>query len=127
MGLCISPSPPSLSTLSEEVSSENFLDYKSRGVNGSHKGQIVWKIEANSYFVERKCISGNTSKTSYITVHYIPHTLREMFYNGCSICHSEQDTASSVHIVNLYIQWGKKVFSQPPIVQVLPLKKMRGL
>ncbi len=25
----------------------------------------------------------------------------------------------------LYLQWGKKVFSQPPIVQVLPLKKMR--
>ncbi len=25
----------------------------------------------------------------------------------------------------LYIQWWKKVFSQPPIVQVLPLKKMR--
>ncbi len=24
-----------------------------------------------------------------------------------------------------YIQWGKKVFSQPPIVQVLTLKKMR--
>ncbi len=24
------------------------------------------------------------------------------------------------------LQWGKKVFSQPPIVQVLPLKKMRG-
>ncbi len=23
------------------------------------------------------------------------------------------------------IQWGKKVFSQPPIVQVLPLRKMR--
>ncbi len=26
---------------------------------------------------------------------------------------------------SLLIQWGKKVFSQPPIVQVLPLKKMR--
>ncbi len=25
----------------------------------------------------------------------------------------------------IYLQWGKKVFSQPPIVQVLPLKKMR--
>ncbi len=25
----------------------------------------------------------------------------------------------------VHIQWGKKVFSQPPIVQVLPLKKMR--
>ncbi len=31
--------------------------------------------------------------------------------------------AHDVHIV--YVQWGKKVFSQPPIVQVLPLKKMR--
>ncbi len=28
-------------------------------------------------------------------------------------------------IAEIYIQWGKKVFSQPPIVQVLPLKKMR--
>jgi hypothetical protein len=27
----------------------------------------------------------------------------------------------------IYVQWGKKVFSQPPIVQVLPLKMMRGL
>ncbi len=25
----------------------------------------------------------------------------------------------------MHIQWGKKVFSQPPIVQVLPLKKIR--
>ena len=41
-------------SLADEVLSENFLDYKSRGVNGSHKGQIVWKIEANSYFVESK-------------------------------------------------------------------------
>ncbi|XP_031415528.1 E3 ubiquitin-protein ligase HECW1 isoform X2 [Clupea harengus] len=38
--------------LFDEVLSENFLDYKNRGVNGSHKGQIVWKIEASSYFVE---------------------------------------------------------------------------
>ncbi len=28
-------------------------------------------------------------------------------------------------LVELQIQWVKKVFSQPPIVQVLPLKKMR--
>ncbi len=27
--------------------------------------------------------------------------------------------------IYIYIQWGKKLFSQPPIVQVLPLKKMR--
>ncbi|KAK3551937.1 hypothetical protein QTP70_031518, partial [Hemibagrus guttatus] len=38
--------------LSDEVLSENFLDYKNRGVNGSHKGQIVWKIDASSYFME---------------------------------------------------------------------------
>ncbi|XP_030624293.1 E3 ubiquitin-protein ligase HECW1 [Chanos chanos] len=38
--------------LIDEVLSENFLDYKNRGVNGSHKGQIVWKIDSSSYFVE---------------------------------------------------------------------------
>ena len=27
--------------------------------------------------------------------------------------------------LEINIQWGKKVFSQPPIVQVLPLKKTR--
>ncbi len=27
--------------------------------------------------------------------------------------------------IHFHIQWGKKVFSQPPIVQFLPLKKMR--
>ncbi len=31
----------------------------------------------------------------------------------------------SKNMYNINIQWGKKVFSQPPIVQVLPLKKMR--
>uniref|UniRef100_H0X935 HECT-type E3 ubiquitin transferase n=1 Tax=Otolemur garnettii TaxID=30611 RepID=H0X935_OTOGA len=36
----------------DEVLSENFLDYKNRGVNGSHRGQIIWKIDASSYFVE---------------------------------------------------------------------------
>ncbi|XP_051538688.1 E3 ubiquitin-protein ligase HECW1-like isoform X2 [Myxocyprinus asiaticus] len=36
----------------DEVLSENFLDYKSRGVSGSHTGQIVWKIDASLYFME---------------------------------------------------------------------------
>ena len=36
----------------DEPLSENFLDYKNRGVNGSHKGHIVWKIEASSYCPE---------------------------------------------------------------------------
>ncbi|XP_010609169.1 LOW QUALITY PROTEIN: E3 ubiquitin-protein ligase HECW1 [Fukomys damarensis] len=38
--------------LIDEVLSENFLDYKNRGVNGSQRGQIIWKIDASSYFVE---------------------------------------------------------------------------
>ncbi|XP_048195370.1 E3 ubiquitin-protein ligase HECW1 [Perognathus longimembris pacificus] len=38
--------------LIDEVLSENFLDYKNRGVNGSHRGQIIWKIDSSSYFVE---------------------------------------------------------------------------
>ncbi|CAL8311026.1 unnamed protein product [Merluccius merluccius] len=36
----------------DEPLSENFLDYKNRGVNGSQKGQIVWKVEASPYFTE---------------------------------------------------------------------------
>ncbi|XP_048695070.2 E3 ubiquitin-protein ligase HECW1 isoform X2 [Caretta caretta] len=38
--------------LIDEVLSENFLDYKNRGINGSHRGQIIWKIDASSYFIE---------------------------------------------------------------------------
>ncbi|KAK9953686.1 hypothetical protein ABG768_017663 [Culter alburnus] len=38
--------------LIDEVLSENFLDYKSRGVSGSHKGQIVWRIDASLCFME---------------------------------------------------------------------------
>ncbi|XP_010883997.2 E3 ubiquitin-protein ligase HECW1 isoform X2 [Esox lucius] len=38
--------------LVDEVLSENFLDYKNRGVNGSHKGRIVWKIDISSFFAD---------------------------------------------------------------------------
>ncbi len=46
------------------------------------------------------------------------------------ICDSSFDSTNlyiqCIYIyIYIYIQWGKKVFSQPPIVQVLPLKKMR--
>ncbi|XP_035981079.1 E3 ubiquitin-protein ligase HECW1 isoform X3 [Fundulus heteroclitus] len=36
--------------LVDETLSENFLDYKNRGISGSHNGQIVWKIESSSNF-----------------------------------------------------------------------------
>uniref|UniRef100_A0A7N6BCY5 HECT-type E3 ubiquitin transferase n=1 Tax=Anabas testudineus TaxID=64144 RepID=A0A7N6BCY5_ANATE len=36
--------------LLDETLSENFLDYKNRGISGSHKGQIVWKIDSSSHF-----------------------------------------------------------------------------
>ncbi len=37
--------------------------------------------------------------------------------------HTQGVTATNYS--SLHVQWGKKVFSQPPIVQVLPLEKMR--
>lgn len=37
---------------SDELLSENFLDYKNRGINGSHRGQIIWKIDSSSHFSE---------------------------------------------------------------------------
>nr|XP_015810552.2 E3 ubiquitin-protein ligase HECW1 isoform X2 [Nothobranchius furzeri] len=36
--------------LIDEDLSENFLDYKNRGISGSHKGQIFWKIDSGSHF-----------------------------------------------------------------------------
>ncbi|XP_032407033.1 E3 ubiquitin-protein ligase HECW1 isoform X7 [Xiphophorus hellerii] len=36
--------------LVDENLSDNFLDYKNRGISGSHKGQIVWKIDSSSNF-----------------------------------------------------------------------------
>ncbi|XP_034028892.1 E3 ubiquitin-protein ligase HECW1 [Thalassophryne amazonica] len=33
-----------------ETLSENFLDYKNRGISGSHNGQIIWKIDSSSQF-----------------------------------------------------------------------------
>ncbi|RXM96905.1 E3 ubiquitin-protein ligase HECW1 [Acipenser ruthenus] len=56
--------------LVDEVLSENFLDYKNRGVNGSHKGQIVWKIDASSYFVEPE------TKISFKYYHGVSGALR---------------------------------------------------
>ena len=41
----------------------------------------------------------------------------------CACLKVTEPAAKRVTLMN--IQWGKKVFSQPPIVQVLPLKKMR--
>ncbi|XP_029314123.1 E3 ubiquitin-protein ligase HECW1 [Cottoperca gobio] len=41
--------------LVDEALSENFLDYKNRGINGSHKGQIVWKIDSTSNFSDFRC------------------------------------------------------------------------
>lgn len=43
-----------LCSSADEPLSENFLDYKNRGINGSHKGQIVWKIDSGSHFTDGK-------------------------------------------------------------------------
>ncbi|XP_054643549.1 E3 ubiquitin-protein ligase HECW2 isoform X2 [Dunckerocampus dactyliophorus] len=38
--------------LSDETSPSNVWDCKNRGVNGTQKGQIVWRLEAGPYFME---------------------------------------------------------------------------
>ncbi|XP_049605461.1 E3 ubiquitin-protein ligase HECW1 isoform X1 [Syngnathus scovelli] len=42
--------------LVDEPLSENFLDYKNRGINGSHKGQIVWKVDCSSHFSDTETL-----------------------------------------------------------------------
>ena len=45
----------------DENSPANFWDSKNRGVTGTQKGQIVWRIEPGPYFMERKYLSVNIS------------------------------------------------------------------
>ncbi len=55
-----------------------------------------------------------------------PHSLFEMLPSGQSFFDESLVNAKQFPSkIYIFLQWGKKVFSQPPIVQVLPLKKMR--
>ncbi|TNN49961.1 E3 ubiquitin-protein ligase HECW2 [Liparis tanakae] len=38
----------------DETNPSNVWDCKNRGVNGTQKGQIVWRLEPGAYFMERK-------------------------------------------------------------------------
>lgn len=38
----------------DETSVANVWDSKNRGVNGTQRGQIVWRLEADPNFMERE-------------------------------------------------------------------------
>ncbi|MEQ2213736.1 hypothetical protein XENOCAPTIV_020079, partial [Xenoophorus captivus] len=44
------------SSFLDETSPSNVWDCKNRGVNGTQKGQIVWRLEPGPYFMERKSL-----------------------------------------------------------------------
>lgn len=44
----------SLLSWPDETSPSNVWDCKNRGVNGTQKGQIVWRLEPGPYFMESK-------------------------------------------------------------------------
>ncbi|XP_016119082.1 E3 ubiquitin-protein ligase HECW1-like, partial [Sinocyclocheilus grahami] len=74
--------------LSDEVLSENFLDYKSRGVSGSHKGQIVWRIDASLYFTEGSRQSTFTTATDAVFIVFRRlHIFKTAFVFGQAIFH----------------------------------------
>uniref|UniRef100_A0A8C8SX20 HECT-type E3 ubiquitin transferase n=1 Tax=Pelusios castaneus TaxID=367368 RepID=A0A8C8SX20_9SAUR len=81
--------------LIDEVLSENFLDYKNRGVNGSHRGQIIWKIDASSYFVEPE------TKICFKYYHGVSGALRA--------------TTSSVTVKNSSAPIFKSITSEDPV------------
>lgn len=39
----------------DETCVANVWDSKNRGVNGTQRGQIVWRLEPGPYFMEREC------------------------------------------------------------------------
>ncbi len=69
------------------------------------------------YFIFIYIINNSSLRLKCLALHYNIHNF---ISNVILIC------VLLLYIyIYIYIQWGKKVFSQPPIVQVLPLKKMR--
>lgn len=48
----------------DETCVANVWDSKNRGVNGTQRGQIVWRLEPGPYFMEREW----TSWVNYIYV-----------------------------------------------------------
>ncbi|XP_068603839.1 E3 ubiquitin-protein ligase HECW1 [Brachionichthys hirsutus] len=40
----------------DETLSENFLDYKNRGISGSHRGQIVWRTDSSSHITDSETL-----------------------------------------------------------------------
>uniref|UniRef100_A0A4W4ET34 C2 domain-containing protein n=1 Tax=Electrophorus electricus TaxID=8005 RepID=A0A4W4ET34_ELEEL len=86
----------------DEVLSENFLDYKNRGVNGSHKGQIIWKIDASSYFVE------NETKVCFKYYHGVSGALR-----ATTPCVTVRNTSATVSIYIQAVGLKKGMFFNP--------------
>ena len=86
----------------------------------------IWPRNADKADVNCACVS----HTGLNVVTGDDFGLVKLFDFPCT----EKFVSASLHLNNVtviyflsYVQWGKKVFSQPPIVQVLPLKNMRGL
>ncbi len=90
-------------------------------------------LDLHSIHLLTACLKKNNTSFSILFVLYLLFTV--FFYYTINKKQKRSQTlASSIlfvfylfsfYIVYYLLQWGKKVFSQPPIVQVLPLKKMR--
>ncbi|KAJ8010514.1 hypothetical protein DPEC_G00075880 [Dallia pectoralis] len=87
--------------LVDEVLSENFLDYKNRGMNGSHNGRIVWKIDTSSFFEDSE------TKICFKYYHGVSGALRattpSVTVKNAS-AHEEEEEEDSAHLACLDIQ-----------------------
>uniref|UniRef100_A0A4W6FSZ1 HECT-type E3 ubiquitin transferase n=1 Tax=Lates calcarifer TaxID=8187 RepID=A0A4W6FSZ1_LATCA len=63
----------------DETSPSNVWDCKNRGVNGTQKGQIVWRLEAGPYFMERKLQVILNDTIHSILIKYAYHSECECF------------------------------------------------
>ncbi len=90
-----------------------LLGTSSRQISNAYLGGIlVWQL---SYII---LLFGGSLGSGHSRLGALPQdSMPTMYY------HTQQIRITFIVVVD--VQWGKKVFSQPPIVQVLPLKKMR--
>ncbi|CAB1420714.1 unnamed protein product [Pleuronectes platessa] len=81
----------------DEALSENFLDYKNRGINGSHRGQIVWKIDSSSNIIDSE------TQVCFRYYHW-RHWSTESYNTHCNHQEGPGTPASDMHMT-LEILW----------------------
>jgi hypothetical protein len=87
--------------------------------------------DTQKYLLHFECLAGQENgpilaliKSTSLVIHTVADLVDSLNTNALFVPSGLKRNVKLFRLY-LYLQWGEKVFSQPPIVQVLALRKMR--